>query len=242
MMNPQNTSLPPRQNHNLVLNRSRRNRARNFISVAKCMLMILCWTYALIYVWITTDESGVFRVSMNNNFESILLTEALVTNAANRHNKNNGIEAQKSHHESDTSVLPEALHPITFHDCCTPAIMNGTAHPKDLQCFGTCYNQRACHDPSYPYSSQEERETFGTLVKYKPNSLEANMTKRRCFVEPQWLEPNVTWCSKPTRNETVYGDTPSPGCSILSDAQGGPWQHVFVFPRAKLAFCGIPKG
>lgn len=239
-MNYQNNPLISRQNDNVVLNRSRRNRSQNSQSIAKRTLLI-CWAYTLIYIWFAPDGTDVYDASLNSNFDSVFVGKPIVSGAESRHLTNH-LNARKPNQVSDSSALPEALYPITYNRCCIPAIMNGTTNPKDVQCFGTCYNQRACSDPSYPYSSQEERDTFGQLVKYEPHSLQENITKQKCLVEPKWLVPNVTWCSKPTIEETVYGDTPSPGCSILSDAQGGPWQHVFVFPRAKLAFCGIPKG
>jgi hypothetical protein len=35
---------------------------------------------------------------------------------------------------------------------------------------------------------------------------------------------------------------PPPGCSQISEGGGsGPYQHLTLFPTAKLAFCGIPK-
>jgi hypothetical protein len=74
--------------------------------------------------------------------------------------------------------------------------------------------------------------------------------KQRCVEKPELTLPNVTWCSS---NETrynsteialgMYGHVPQPGCSLVTEGGGsGPWQHLYIIPKAKLAFCGIPKG
>jgi hypothetical protein len=158
---------------------------------------------------------------------------------------------------TDDREIPEAIQPITFNDCCVPAIKGEDFRkPKDIDCFGTCYNERACTDPSYPYSSIEEKEKFGDLRVLKER--ERKSTMNRCVYHPEYLVPNVTRCSRETsiiendaqvsKNsssfdpEAIYGSIPHPGCSLVTNGGGsGPWQHVFVFPSAKLAFCGIPK-
>jgi hypothetical protein len=140
--------------------------------------------------------------------------------------------------------IPEALHPINFNECCVPAIKADIEQPNDMECFGTCYNERACHDSTYPYSSLEEKNKYGHLSKIVGD--ERQLLRKRCVHSPEWLVPNVTWCSKANSDEnletndtkSVYGDIPKPGCSLITNGGGsGPWQHVFIFPKAKVCNC-----
>jgi hypothetical protein len=167
------------------------------------------------------------------------------------------------HTESDMAAIPEALQHITYKNCCVPAIYKDYAKPNDIKCFGTCYNKRACNDLVYPYSSMEERQKFGNLKVIAGK--ERMVLRERCIYEPHYLMPNVTWCSQSTElpddiaprgsdsespknssnqsASSTYGSIPEPGCSLVTSGGGsGPWQNVIVFPSAKLAFCGIPKG
>lgn len=140
--------------------------------------------------------------------------------------------------------LPEALAPITHDDCCVPAIYSDHGRPNDMQCFGTCYNERVCHDPSYPYKNMEERRKYGHLRELVGEDTRSNL-RERCVYSPEYLVPNVTWCSNTNNsvnNSSVYGNVAKPGCSYVTNGGGsGPWQNVLLFPRTKLAFCGIPK-
>ena len=139
-------------------------------------------------------------------------------------------------------TIPEALQPITYNECCVPAIYANYGRPNDMKCFGTCYNERACHDPSYPYANMLERKKYGHLKKLVGD--ERKLLRERCVFKPEYLVPNVTWCSKRADSENnAFGGVPRPGCSLVTNGGGsGPWQNVFIFPQAKLAFCGIPKG
>ena len=65
---------------------------------------------------------------------------------------------------------------------------------------------------------------------------------------PEKLVPPVEWCQKPhvgAKNETaahLVNGIPPAGCSSITNGGGsGAFQHVIIFPSAKLAFCGIPK-
>ena len=137
--------------------------------------------------------------------------------------------------------IPEALHPITYNECCVPAIHANYGRPNDMKCFGTCYNERACHDPSYPYANMLERKKYGHLKELVGD--ERKLLRQRCVFKPEYLVPNVTWCSKQNSGNDAFAPVPRPGCSLVTNGGGsGPWQNVFIFPRAKLAFCGIPKG
>lgn len=163
-----------------------------------------------------------------------------------------GTSMQPSLHHVDTEVrnikesaIPEALQPITYKKCCVPAIQaNKYENPSDMECRGTCFNERACRDLSYPFANMEEMKKYGRLRDL--TRAERKEMIERCLYKPSWLVPNVTWCSGGDNRidpDNVYDNVPEPGCSHVSHGGGsGPWQNVFIFPSAKLAFCGIPKG
>ena len=58
----------------------------------------------------------------------------------------------------NSTTLLEALQPVTYRQCCIPPISNKS--PDDVACFGTCYNERACTDPNFPYSSAKVKAMF----------------------------------------------------------------------------------
>lgn len=236
--------------------RSRRSGSSYTERIAKRTLFI-CWVYTVLYIWFAPDgydEANLYDASIaNSNFDYIFVHKGQTTSGAKRSSPTNIHVNKSSRKVNDNSwanitTIPEALQPITYNECCVPAILNDIENPRDIKCFGTCYNERVCSDSSYPYSSLNEKEKFRQQKPYKEFSHEYVEATRRCFVEPKWLIPNVTWCKsdnlkkKSMEAAEVYGNTPIPGCSLLSDSQGGPWQHVYIFPSAKLAFCGIPKG
>ncbi|KAL7534159.1 hypothetical protein ACHAXR_005681 [Thalassiosira sp. AJA248-18] len=138
----------------------------------------------------------------------------------------------------------EALQPVTFKKCCIPAVHKHTRNPKDLLCFGTCYNERACNDTIYPFNSAEEKAMFPMA---NPGQGDSVQLKTKCK-SPKKLVPPVEWCQKPhldTKNGTpahLVDGIPPAGCSRVTNGGGsGAFQHVIIFPLAKLAFCGIPK-
>mmetsp|Transcript_10705 Transcript_10705/g.22700 ORF Transcript_10705/g.22700 Transcript_10705/m.22700 type:complete len:407 (-) Transcript_10705:124-1344(-) len=101
-----------------------------------------------------------------------------------------------------------------------------------------------------------KRQCFPALASpRKPGTYYGTSAKK-----PEKLTPPVEWCQTPPArdadDETTHNKTaattqqpahlvrglPPAGCSQISTAGGsGPFQHVIVFPSAKLAFCGIPK-
>eukprot|EP00581_Thalassiosira_minuscula_P009972 CAMPEP_0183710196 /NCGR_PEP_ID=MMETSP0737-20130205/5998_1 /TAXON_ID=385413 /ORGANISM="Thalassiosira miniscula, Strain CCMP1093" /LENGTH=490 /DNA_ID=CAMNT_0025938421 /DNA_START=68 /DNA_END=1540 /DNA_ORIENTATION=+ len=139
--------------------------------------------------------------------------------------------------------LLEALQPITYKSCCMPpGIWRETS---DMACFGTCYNERACIDPLYPYSSEEEKAML---------PINDSVERRKELIgkckSPKNIQPPMEWCQKThhshaTNNITssyLVNGIPPAGCSLTSGGGGsGAFQHVILFPSAKLAFCGIPK-
>lgn len=153
--------------------------------------------------------------------------------------------------------LIEALQPITHDDCCIPKIYEGVKNPKDVICFGTCFNKRACDDPLYPFDSEADKIyfernpllggnfTLGTNVLTK-----ARRDMRNLCMGPKRMSPPTQWCQRPYRgsneNHGVFTHlvkgTPPTSCSLVTNGGGsGPFQHVLLIPQAKLAFCGIPK-
>lgn len=142
--------------------------------------------------------------------------------------------------------LIEALQPITFKGCCVPAVYKGVHNPRDVDCYGTCYSERACNDTVYPFSSAEEKAMFPrrTLTRKGKNEL-----SRECKY-PESLVPPFEWCQRPHAEKRVSNETaahlvngiPPAGCRHITHGGGsGAFQHVIIFPSAKLAFCGIPK-
>jgi hypothetical protein len=114
----------------------------------------------------------------------------------------------------------------------------------------------------YPFETLEQKEKYGHLREVSATVFKE--LRDRCVYRPPRLVPNVTWCSNSDSaassstttinaqhededveetSSSVYGPVPEPGCSLATNGGGsGAWQHVFIFPSAKLAFCGIPKG
>lgn len=263
------------------------DRSRSGIShqVAKRALLI-CWALAVFHIWLASD--GIDGPHMDDNdvdermryegYYSPIVHREAVTHVEGHMNKLNvavddgiihTIEGRRDnstndqHTVQDNAVIPEALQHITYKGCCVPAIYKDYAKPNDIKCFGTCYSERACNDPMYPYSSMEERHKFGNFKVI--DGKERRTYRERCIYKPPYLMPNVTWWSQTTeiqdviapretdsespknssdqKSSSIYGNIPEPGCSLVTSGGGsGPWQHLFVFPSAKLAFCGIPKG
>lgn len=238
-------------------------------------VLIFCWFISVAHIWLASDGSDVFfdttdydalvdeklrlegyappldRVANDAKREENLSTmDSLLDDDSSTDGL--GAPTQNSLHRVDTelrntqqSTIPEALQPVTYDECCVPAIQaKKYDDPADMKCFGTCFNERACTDPSYPYANMEEMKKYGRLRDLAP--AEKKEMRERCVYKPPWLVPNVTWCSGDDNRidpDNVYGNVPEPGCSHATNGGGsGPWQHVFIFPSAKLAFCGIPKG
>jgi len=160
-------------------------------------------------------------------------------------------EDQQQEGETMEEVIIEALKPITFNSCCLPAAFINTNNPTDVDCFGTCYSDRACNDTTYPFNSIEEKRLFPSV---KMTSEYREKLRAGCM-SPERLTPPIQWCQKPqsrrdsTKKKKDGGmfaqlakGIPPAGCSQLTHGAGsGPFQHVIIFPSSKLAFCGIPK-
>eukprot|EP00804_Cyclotella_cryptica_P012950 CCRYP_002306-RB/>CCRYP_002306-RB protein AED:0.03 eAED:0.03 QI:154/1/1/1/0.33/0.25/4/1211/342 len=155
--------------------------------------------------------------------------------------------------------------------CCEMASLKGKVPtPKIIQCDGICHTERACKDPLYPFKSQEEA-TFFREKKWNATNLPQLRIKckemNRLLHPPfrwcqQWmvadsanhtenyvdtLKGEIIDQSKLERHnhkniDPLQANLPPPGCSRTSEGGGsGPFQHLTLFPSAKLAFCGIPK-
>jgi hypothetical protein len=144
-------------------------------------------------------------------------------------------------------VIIDALQPITINTCCIPAAFRSTNNPTDVDCFGTCYSDRACNDTIYPFNSIDEKKLFPSVQM----TSEYREKLRAGCMSPDSLTPPIEWCQKPhkhtkTKDKGMFAQLargiPPAGCSQLTHGAGsGPFQHAIIFPASKLAFCGIPK-
>ena len=128
--------------------------------------------------------------------------------------------------------LPEAIQPLTHDKCCIPKAYQGIKNPKDKDCFGTCYNERACNDPVYPFTSAEEKRQFpmnNITREYKQK------LQRQCKT-PERMTPPVEWCQdlfggvESEKNGTAAAqlveNIPPAGCSQITNGGGsGAFQH-----------------
>jgi hypothetical protein len=153
--------------------------------------------------------------------------------------------------------------------CCEMRSIQGR-NPKNIQCEGICNTERACVDELYPFKSKEQM-TFFTQNKnlnqtdlLKLRSRCKTMNQR--LAPPyswchQWMVAAQKAGVKPDSSKRIVNldlaqleqynydhidpyeaKLPPPGCSQISEGGGsGAYQHLTLFPEAKLAFCGIPK-
>ena len=229
-------------------------------------ILLFCWLIAVTHIWLASDDTSLSSFDNAADRESFDLQmeermrlegyappntpidsrrETIMDDDDRSQNNQGPLLKEDTGAGATTRKLPEALAPITHDDCCVPAIYSDYGRPNDMKCFGTCYNERVCHDPSYPYKDMEEQRKYGHLQKLDGRDTKSNL-RQRCVYNPEYLVPNVTWCfntnNYSVNSSSVYGDVAEPGCSLVSNGGGsGPWQNVLLFPRAKLAFCGIPK-
>ncbi|KAL7521008.1 hypothetical protein ACHAWX_005702 [Stephanocyclus meneghinianus] len=153
--------------------------------------------------------------------------------------------------------------------CCEMAALKGKAPtPKNIQCEGICHTERACKDPLYPFETQADATFFREKTW---NATNLPQLRKKCTEKNRLLNPPFQWCRQwmvadyANHSENVetlkreidwsrlaqhnhkninplQADLPPPGCSRTSEGGGsGPFQHLTLFPSAKLAFCGIPK-
>jgi len=159
--------------------------------------------------------------------------------------------------------FPSALHPLTYPKCCQMA-----SSPKSSiqpPCDTVCYTEEACNDELYPYFTKKDKLLL-SQKRYRPERGDPEFlpyVKRAlqpCHEMNSLRKPQYQWCQqwiagKMNLTYGVFPDArkhflvdpyaaklPPPGCSLLQSGGGsGSYQHVILFPKAKLAFCGIPK-
>ena len=194
---------------------------------------------------IGTNEVKTKRIE--DNLSSIAAKHKISVEKAYDYNDNNSTAIVDIVIDPTTNELMiEALQPIAYNQCCIPAIFKGTNKGlQDVPCFGNCFNERACNDSSFPYDSMEQKAQF-PLAQLTPD--DSKKLKKMCKFPEVSLTPPTEWCQKPHKpsNETAWAQLingiPPAGCSTNSNAGGsGAFQHVILFPKHKLAFCGIPK-
>lgn len=151
---------------------------------------------------------------------------------------------------SNLSELPAALQPVTYQECC-PLL---TRPPKKPKCGEICLTESACNNTLYPFNSVKEMEFLKPMATESKEGLRGKCNKMNSMMEPpyQWcqqLMDNSFMRKSQRENKKSLGidplaaKLPPPGCSIFNNGGGsGSYQHLMLFPGAKLAFCGIPKG
>ena len=107
-------------------------------------------------------------------------------------------------HLSSELYLPEALRfPLytnesertetnPFGACCEMSSVRGR-NPRNLDCEGICYTERACTDNLYPFKSENQFQLF---TEMKRNGTNSNMQKLRvdCKRMNSLLSPPFKWC------------------------------------------------
>jgi len=195
---------------------------------------------------ITIGTSEVKTKRIEDNLSSIAAKHKISVEKAYDHDNNNTAIVDIIIDPATNKSIIEALQPITYNQCCIPAIFKGSNKGlQDVPCFGACFNERACNDTSFPYDSMEQKAQF-PLAQLTPD--DSKKLKKICKFPEVSLTPPTEWCQKPHKpsNETAWAELidgiPPAGCSANSNAGGsGAFQHVILFPKHKLAFCGIPK-
>ena len=154
---------------------------------------------------------------------------------------------------SNHSKLPLALQPVTFNGCC-PML---TRAPKKPKCGEICLTQHACNNTLYPYGSEEEKYFLRPMATESKEGLRTQCNKINSKMHPpyqwcqQWSKDSIMHVTQKTYKrgqrryeiDPIAAELPPPGCSIFNNGGGsGSFQHVMLFPEAKMAFCGIPKG
>jgi hypothetical protein len=152
--------------------------------------------------------------------------------------------------------------------CCEMLSIRGR-NPRNIQCEGICHTERACVDKLYPFKSEQEAKFFTekewnatTLPALRADCKRMNMKLSPPYKWCQQWGPATKHNPKDIATTTkikkldlttleqynhqnIYplgAKLPPPGCSRMSEGGGsGAYQHLTLFPEAKLAFCGIPK-
>lgn len=176
-----------------------------------------------------------------------------------------GMESQKTNYSvkllepatvpSDLSQLPLALQPVNVssEECCP--MLNRP--PKKPKCGEICLTPHACNNTLYPYNSLAEKEFLKPMLDENKIGLRSQCNEMNSRMHPpyqwcqQWLEDSKMHLTQKTYNATqtryeidpYAAKLPPAGCSIFNNGGGsGSYQHLMLFPEAKMAFCGIPKG
>ena len=172
---------------------------RKYLLVASWLLMIIH-----IYIfWFAPDRSDVFIDDPSFGEPEIERSETRLEDDTSK----DTIQRQM--------IEIEALQPVTFNKCCIPAAYKDTKPPNNHNCFeGTCYNERACSDTIYPFTSVDEKNMF-------PQAQYTQDTKKVLKVSRSMYRLSNSF--------------------DLSNVCYRAFQHVILFPSHKLAFCGIPK-
>eukprot|EP00536_Pseudo-nitzschia_multiseries_P005460 jgi/Psemu1/190557/e_gw1.102.22.1 len=110
-------------------------------------------------------------------------------------------------------------------------------------CTGVCFTPHACDkneqngfkgNQVYPFKDESEKERFPINPKPGRNS----NGRISCFQPSRQVPPNE-WN---TSSQFPFPELPPPGCSRFTAGGGsGSFQHLYIIPDAKLAFCAIPK-
>ena len=175
-----------------------------------------------------TAHGGAITVRISNQSDSFIRKRPTNTSQWNRIEAWPLLNRTKTapNITNTTTVIPEALLPITTQKCC------GEGKTKFEQ---TCLTERACaNNTLYPFTSLQEKNL---LQMWTPRIQRNIAHKKRCVAASQELQPPTTWCGGTTNTAHPFG------CSHLIGMGGGsgPYDRMLTFPSNKLLFCGIPK-
>jgi len=166
--------------------------------------------------------------------------------------------SQKIIQEKDP-YLPEALQPITYKKCCKMALATtrkrSKADKRNDRCKHICFSKNACTNKLYPFSSEKEKAFFSQEKKKWKNKKYRHPAIKKCAGIMSKNPPQPTrWCQNQRLEKQPIHDTNLTlldinltnipmGCSMVMGMGGmsGPWDRTMLFPKGKLAFCGIPK-
>lgn len=142
---------------------------------------------------------------------------------------NNAIQTPNETTAKEIVQFPEALQLDNTTICCE----NGA--PSQRLAEATCYTERACFEnTTFPFASLQQANYFRRADS--SNTTLVKQHRQACFAASHGSLVNTSWCSK---NQPV----PYPrGCSKFNmGTRSGPWDRVYLFVDAQLAFCGVPK-